>query len=101
MNIRYRINRFKWALSAAIHQFRRPLRLCQSYSWKEGDHRHICYAARILTEKDFREVCPIAKNRTRRIENDDFCCDSCPYNGIVDFYTDDGIKRVDFTTYTH
>lgn len=89
--------RIRSALRIAFQRFNRPLISVHSSSWNIEDHAHICYAARILQEDDFKKVCPIANRNNVEIENEDMC-DYCPYFGIVEFNTDEktGKKFVQF-----
>ena len=77
----------KAALRIAIQRFRNPLIFVHSSGWNNDDHQHICFAAHILAEDDFKEICPVAKNKNACIEYEDEC-DFCPYLGIIDFDTD-------------
>lgn len=90
--------KIKAAIRIAIQRLNRPLMRVHSSGWKNDDHQHICYAAYILSEDDFREICPIAKDKNACVGYTDEC-DFCQYFGIIDFITDDktGKKRVRFS----
>ena len=77
-----------------------PLSRVHSWDWSNCDHKHICYAARILEKDDFQKVCrhidAIRKDPLLGAECCD-ACDGCKYAGVVSFVTDeDGKKSVDF-----
>lgn len=57
-----------------------------SYSWKAGDHQHICIASRLLEIDDFKAVCPVNKIKFP-VWGDDRC-ETCKYMCIIDFATD-------------
>ena len=63
-----------------------------SYSWKTGDHAHICLAARLLELDDFSCVCPLSKKEWKNIERNDIC-DQCQYLSILNFVTDESGKK--------
>lgn len=77
----YKIREAVWAAFKALKM---PMMRLHSYSWKLGDHKHICLAARLLEPDDFGEVCPLPANAM--LEHED-PCDECPYFSIVCFDT--------------
>ena len=77
----------------AIWKYKIYLSPCQSYSWKPGDHKHVCYAVRILDRKDFEQICPIHNGV---YPEHSMRCEDCPYFGEVDFVTDNGKKKALF-----
>lgn len=88
--------KIKRALAGAKKYFKYPGLYLQAYSWEWGDHDHICYAARLMNEKDFNKACPLMQDGGGCIEWDDMC-DDCRYHGKVDFYRDkDGNHKVLF-----
>jgi hypothetical protein len=81
------LTRLRCAWRAFVQRFRRPLTRLRSYNRMPGDHAHICLAARLLEEDDFRYYCP--KNGTVLPEIDD-ACDRCEYMRTVFFYEKEG-----------
>ena len=84
------IRRLLFAVVCGIREafkvMRYHLTRLHSYSWKAGDHQHICIASRLLEADDFKEVCPVNKIKTP-VWGDDRC-ETCDYLCIVDFATD-------------
>ena len=53
-----------------------------SRDWGEHDHFHICLAARLLEEDDFKAVCPAGENCTPELED---ICDCCSMLRVIHF----------------
>lgn len=86
----------KAAFRAFMLELRMPLTRIHSSWWDGYDHKHFCYAARLLEAGDFSLVC---RHRNEIDFDAEWCdaCDACPYMGEVDFITDEsGQKCVKF-----
>lgn len=86
-----------WKLKAAIKQgiqrLRNPLIRIHSACWDNEDHAHICYAARILSDDDLNEICPMKRTKDTMLECEDIC-DECRYFGIISFCKDNTGRKV-------
>ena len=83
------------AIRAAIQKIQFPCIRIKSSSWSNEDHSHFCYAFRILETEDFLAVCPLGRRKKFDVEHEDEC-DSCKCFGGVDFFEQDGKKKVGF-----
>ena len=63
--------------------------LNSSRSYSEGDHEHICYPYRLLSDKDFERVCPCHPEEPEYSD----CCDECKYMGFIDFMTNQNDQK--------
>lgn len=62
-----------------------------SRDWSENDHFHICLAARLLEEDDFKAVCPAGENCTPELED---ICDCCSMMRVIHFNSFNDRKSV-------
>ena len=85
-----------WKIKVAFKQFifrlKHPIHICDNNKWDGCSHEHVCIAARLLTQKNFTDVCP--KHGKCEIELDDRC-DTCRYLKTIRFYSEnvDGFKH--------
>ena len=80
------IYKLKRIIRAVKKAWKVPLIRLHSYSWKTGDHAHICIAARLLAPDDFVLVCPLGQKCKIYAEQEEEC-DLCPYYRILEFHS--------------
>ena len=91
---KFRFWRFRPAFRLFLQRLRFPLIPPHSSTWEKGDHAHVCLAAHLLEEDDFRAVCP-HKDRIAVPGLEDEC-DLCKYLIVVSFLkNDNGEKKID------
>lgn len=74
-------------------KFPRKYRLFhEHHKYSRGEHEHICYPFRMLSDRDFQILCPHCLEHEFEPECSDLC-DECKYFGFVDFDKDEIGKR--------
>lgn len=93
------MNRFVEAVRLAKEYINNPRKfglMKDYYSYMEGCHEHICLPYRLLSDDDFKKVCPYHHTREFKKPEQSDLCEWCKYFCIVDFFRDKGKKNIMF-----
>lgn len=94
------MNKYIRALKIAIDCIKNPLKyhlLTDRRNYSVGDHEHICYPYRLLSNKDFKDCCPCSFAKDFNTPEHFDYCDKCPYFGFIDFLSDEsGARSIKF-----